>query len=285
MEKRINAKDACMITDTNSIYDSLSPRYMVGLINQIEETLWRVFEKSKYKNVRHYINKWHRHEENYNDYWENFRIFYTDEEKKQIDLGETLHNMPNEIIIRIATDLGIDTPGFLPVVTTFRNVLNDKNSNAHESFSRAIMNVYENPHDSISLANSTLEAIIKTLLEGNLISSVDFNPKDTLYQQTSAILKKLSMFPTKSDKYQEIIKIGSSLLTISQNIETLRSTKTDAHGRMPKDLVLSDSIGAVFIVNSVATVGVFLANLFEVKYPDKVESNQVNDINIEDIPF
>ncbi|MCE7897777.1 MAG: hypothetical protein DPW11_00205 [bacterium] len=274
-----------MITDTNSIYDSLSPRYMVGLINQIEETLWRVFEKSKYKNVRHYINKWHRHEENYNDYWENFRIFYTDEEKKQIDLGETLHNMPNEIIIRIATDLGIDTPGFLPVVTTFRNVLNDKNSNAHESFSRAIMNVYENPHDSISLANSTLEAIIKTLLEGNLISSVDFNPKDTLYQQTSAILKKLSMFPTKSDKYQEIIKIGSSLLTISQNIETLRSTKTDAHGRMPKDLVLSDSIGAVFIVNSVATVGVFLANLFEVKYPDKVESNQVNDINIEDIPF
>ena len=41
--------------------EDISPKYLMKLIAQIEKTLWDMFRESKYKNVKHYIKKWHKH--------------------------------------------------------------------------------------------------------------------------------------------------------------------------------------------------------------------------------
>lgn len=271
-----------MKSDIFDLYNSISPKYMVELIPQIEEAIWSLFEISKYKNVKRYINRWHQAEgTGYHDYDENFCIFYKDEERKEIDLSETLHHMPNDILIQIAIDVGVNTPGFLPSIPIFRNVLKDKNNNAFESFNRAVKNAYENPHDAISLANSTLEGIIKAILESERFPDIDYNDRDTLYDLTKKILKVLGLFPQKNPEIEEINKVGSGLLTACQNIESLRSAKTDAHGKSTNDYIVSDPLWAVFIVNSVASIGLLLVNLFEAKYltPKTIVKKD------EDVPF
>jgi len=68
----------------------VSPKYLMELIGQIEKIIWQEF--SSYKNVRHYIEKWHEHEDHsgFNNDWENFTIY---EVERNIDLTSTLHSM------------------------------------------------------------------------------------------------------------------------------------------------------------------------------------------------
>lgn len=95
--------------------------------------------------------------------------------------------MPNEIIIRIATDLRIPTPGFLPIVPEkFKNVLTDVNQNTCHNFERAIQNVYENPDGAVTLAASALDGIIKTILEHKKLQELK-----SLSKQTQLVTKRL----------------------------------------------------------------------------------------------
>jgi hypothetical protein len=284
VEKGINAEDVYMnmTKDDINAYDYISPNYMVKLVSQIEDVLWDLIGNKPYTYVKHYIFRWHESINGPNYYSENFKVYYQNSDTNKIDLSETLHSMPNELVVKIAIDLGIDTPGFLPSIPEFRNELKNRNPNAYNCFERALKNVYENPQDSISLANSTLEGLIKTLIEDNLVNKVELNQKDTLYKQTHVLLKSLKIYPKEQQEIEEILKIGQGLLTISQNIESLRSTKTDAHGKRAHDYLVSDVSSATFIINSVTTVGLLLIGI-----SDTIKAENDREIlqKSEDIPF
>lgn len=250
--------------------NKISPKFLMNLIQQIEKELWKEFKS--YKNVKYYIEKWQK--EN-SSWWINEPFIIYEKEKGKIDLEKTLHNIDDETIIRIAIDLGIETPGFLPLTPTFKNVLKEEYPSAYESFNKASKEVLEHPDISIGLANSTLESIIKEILVKLEIDEKEIANK-TLYSLTKIILKKYIMFPQQENVPSEIRDIGSSLLNIAKKIEKLRSEKTDFHGKTSVDYKIDDPLYAYFIVNSVVTVGMFLHEYYIKVINEENISNEID---------
>jgi hypothetical protein len=276
-------------------YNEISPKYIMELVPKIEEVLWGMFEKSRYQNVRRYIEKWHEEYDGYNNWGENenFRIYFKNESNTEIDLGETLHKMPKDLLLKIAIDVGVDTPGFLPAIPTFKNVLKDYNQTAYQNFDRAIKNVYESPDQAVALASSALDGIIKTILKHESLSSKAAAIKNkALTKQVSAIIKEFG-FDDKTTAPQEIITLASQLRGIGTVIDDLRSDKSTAHGKTDDDYVIDDSLWASFVVNTCATLGLFLWEYFEKKYKPALKNKKVVEetvtedepINLDDIPF
>lgn len=277
-------------------YEDISPRYMMKLISEVEQALWDEFETSRYKNVGLYIEKWHKSEgtpPNYNDYEENFEIFWQDEHRTKIDLSTTLHRMPKEIVIRIATDLGVPTPGFLPVVPEkFKNVLTEINQNACHNFERAIRDVYENPGNSVTLAASALDGTIKTILEHKKLQELKAETSGkSLRKQAQLITGRLSEM-SNTECPQEIITLCGQLRGIGQTIDDLRSNKATAHGKLGEEYVIDEPLWAALVVNTCATVGIFLWELFNNKYKltEEASQNAISEvpdesISLDEIPF
>jgi len=48
--------------------------------------------------------------------------------------------------------------------------------------------------------------------------------------------------------------------------------------------MVEDSLYAVFIINSISTVGLFLISFYEKKYKNNLKEND-KDVLVEDIPF
>lgn len=265
-------------------YKDVSPRYMMELVPKVESALWALFENAKYENVRRYIQRWHTVE--YVSQWdeeENFKFHYKDEERKTIDLAETLHNMPNDLLIKIAIDLGIDTPAFLPAVPEFKNVLKDENQSAYQNFVRATKNVHENPDESVSLASSTLEGIIKTILaDENFVVLLTELKGKSLTRLTISIVKEFG-FNDSTKCPPELITIAGQLRGLGKTIDDLRSDKTTAHGKAHDEYVVDDPLWASFIVNTSASLGMFLWEYYVTKYRPATKARASNDVVIEDI--
>lgn len=261
------------------------------LIPKIENVLWGMSDRAKYQNVRRYIEKFHEEWNDWNNSDENFHIYYSTD-NKNIDLTETLHKMPSDLLIKIAIDLGIDTPGFLPVVPQFKNVLKDQNQSAYQNFERATKNVYENPDQAVSLASSTLEGIIKTILSNETFKNRTTTIKNkSLSKLVSEIVKEFG-FDDKSKCPPELITIASQLRSIGTTIDDLRSDKSTAHGKAHNEYVIDDPLWAAFIVNTSASLGLFLWEYFEKKYQPNTKSKEIKiedvgdkPINLDDIPF
>ena len=247
--------------------DLVSPKYQMQLVNSVEKAIWD--EYKSYKQVRLYINKWHKN--NYdpngfnNDYWENFAI--VEKPNKEIDLTSTLHNFTGTDLLKIAIDLGVDTPDFIPSIPTFKNELKSEYKTAYDTFNKAFKQIETDPSIAVGLANSALESIIKEILKDDRLSS-KINGGETLYKLTSIILKEFNI--TNDEHPKEIKTIGSSLLAINQSIEKLRSEKTDFHGKTNDDYLITDTIYTYFIVNAVTTVGLFLNSYYKTKYPKPI---------------
>lgn len=262
------------------------------LVPKIEEVLWNMFDSSRYQNVRRYIEKWHEEYEGYNNWGENenFRIYFKNEAATEIDLGETLHKMPKDVLIKIAIDLGVDTPGFLPAIPTFKNVLKDYNQSAYQNFERAVKNVYENPDQAVALATSALDGIIKSILKHEALATKAETIKNkALPKQVAAIIKEFG-FDDKNTAPQEIITLASQLRSIGTVVDDLRSDKSMAHGKTDDDYVIDDPLWASFVVNTCATLGLFLAEYFDKKYKPALKDKKAKDvgdepINLDDIPF
>lgn len=272
--------------------NDISPKYVMELIPKVADVLWNMFSTAKYQNVRRYMEKWHGGEWtgwNNEEWVENFHIHFRDEQNREIDLDETLHGLPSEILIRIAIDLGIDTPGFLPVVTRYKNVLKDQNQSAYQNFERATKNVYENPDNAVALAASTLEGIIKTILQHDSFKgdATKFKNK-SLSKLVGEIVKKFG-FDETSQAPQEIITMASQLRGIGGTIDDLRSDKSTAHGKTASDYVVDDPLWAMLTVNASASLGLFLWDYFEKKYlPNVSRAKTMPDdalIDISEIPF
>lgn len=261
--------------------NDISPKYLMKLIADIETALWDLFPTSKYRNVRFYIEKWHEceHGYNFNDYCENFAIY--EDNKKNIDLTKTLNNIDGETLLKIAIDLGVDTPDFIPSIPIFRNAIKAEYPFASATFENAFKKIESEPGIAIGLANSALESIIKEILkDGRITSKIKSNK--TLYDLTSEILKVFQLFPNTYIP-NEIKTIGSSLLSIGQSIEKLRSDKTDFHGKTNEDYKIDEPIFTYFVVNSVTTVGLFLNSFYKAKFPNaEIKEEIVED---DGLPF
>ncbi|MCK5591185.1 MAG: abortive infection family protein, partial [Candidatus Pacebacteria bacterium] len=219
-----------------------------------------------------YIEKWHIVEEDYNDYWENFKIIQ--KESKEIDLLPTLHTIEGETLIKIAIDLGVETLDFIPLIPTFRNEIKSDYGTASSTFEKAFKQIEEHPDIAIGLVNSALESIAKKILKDERIKT-KLNSKKTLYDLTIDLVKEFQLFPN-SDMPVEIKTIGSSLLAITQSIEKLRSEKTGFHGKTREDYIIKNSIYTYFVVNAVSTIGKFLISFYKHKFlQDDTENKEI----------
>ena len=241
--------------------DKISPKYQMKLVDDVEKAIWKRYET--YKKVQLYIEKWHIEYGDYNDFYENFTI--VKKEGSGIDLLLTLHRIDGETLIKIAIDIGVETPGFIPLIPTFRNEIKSDYKSASLIFEKAFKQIEEHPDIAIGLVNSALESIIKEILKDSRVKT-ESNPKKTLYDLTIDILKEFQLFPD-SDMPIEIKTIGSSLLSINQSIEKLRSSKTGFHGKTQEDCIIKNSIYTYFIVNTMATIGKFLISFYNDKFP------------------
>ena len=246
------------------------------LIANIENSIWAQF--SSYKNVLHYVKKWQVVEEDWNNTYLNFRI--VEGINGQIDLTSTLHNIDGETLLKMAIDLGVETPDFIPSIPIFRNEIKSSAETASATFEKAFKQIEEHPDIAIGLVNSALESIVKEILKDERITT---KPKDgeTLYGLTQNLLKEFQLFPS-SELPIEIKTIGSSLLSACQGIEKLRSEKTNFHGKANGDYFIEDPMFAYFVVNSVTTVGLFLNSFYQRKFPQITNTNEPEEF---ELPF
>lgn len=250
----------------------ISPKYQMKLIEEIEKSIWK--EYLSYKNAKNYIAKWHEYDEQ--NYWENFPLIT--KESDTFDLNATLHGIPGDVILKIAIDLGVDTPDFIPSIPTFKNTLKSSYHRAYDTFTKAYKQIENDPSLAIGLANSALESIIKEILKDERISSKT-KGTETLYKLTTIILKEFNFLDPELPI--EIKTIGSSMIAMNQAIEKLRSEKTSVHGKTSEDYLIKDTLYAYFIINTVSTIGLFLQTYYKTKFPKK----QLTNNEPEDLPF
>lgn len=259
-------------------YRNLSPLYMQRLKNSVEKTLWETFEESKYRQVSEYIARWHEEEDDDDFPWENFAIFERDD---HIDLSRTLAGMPNETLIKMAADLGVDTPGLLPCIPVMKNVLRENNRSALSNFERAVKEVYEHPDQSVALAASTLEGLFKAILQESQQNTLSKN--NSLSKLTSKVVKELVVC-CDSSAPAEIKALASQIRGIGCTIDDLRSDKSTAHGKAPDEYIIDDELWAETVVNATATLGILLWRLHE-RQKNARQRPYSSPVYDEDIPF
>lgn len=253
----------------------------MGIIQELSEKLYELFHS--YENVEAYVEKW---QEGYDAFGNNanFYIQYKDTERKQIDIRKTLHQIDGETLLKMAIDVGIATPDFIPSIPMFKNELKSSFETAAQTFEKAYHNVEQDPSLAVGLANSALESIIKVILNDKRIP-VENNDRDTLQKDTlSKLIKNICKAFYNYDKAScpnEVKTIASSLINCCKAIEDMRSTKTEVHGKTADDFIISDPLCAYFVVNAVATVGLFLLNYYKERYPKKKPPLSFAD----DLPF
>lgn len=260
-------------------YRNLFPLYMQRLKNRVEKALWETFEESKCKQVGEYIARWHEKDDD-DFFWENFTIFERDD---HIDLSRTLAGMPNEMLIKMAADLGVDTPGLLPCIPVMKNALRENNQSVLSNFERAVKEVYEHPDQSVALAASTLEGLFKAILQESQKDILSKN--DSLSKLTGKVVKEL-VASCDSSAPTEIKALASQIRGIGCTIDDLRSDKSTAHGKAPGEYIIDDELWAEAVVNATATLGILLWRLHErQKYAKQRPCSAPAYDYDEDIPF
>ncbi|MCF2489922.1 abortive infection family protein [Dyadobacter sp. CY347] len=245
----------------------ISPKYHMKLVDNVAQALNAEYISDE--QITYYIEKWHI--DNYeprgfnNDYWENFSI---KKDQNKIDLVGTLHAMDSEILLKIAIDLGIETPDFIPSIPTFRNELKSDYATAYNTFEKAYRQIENDPSLAIGLSNSALESIVKHILKDqNIVRNL--NGGETLYTLINIIIKEFKL--SNDELPSEIKTIIRSLTAVCQSVEKLRSEKTNFHGKTADDVVIDNSIYTYLVLNSVATVGLFLSSYYRILHPKQKE--------------
>lgn len=221
----------------------ISPVYRMELLKKVEKEI-----RNRYKNYKDVEQYMELNQMVYDGFGHvDFDISYFSEgkNKEKINLVETLRVIAKDIpdkLLKMAIDLGIETPDYIPSIPTFRNELKADYKNASTSFEKAFQNIEEDPAE-----------------------------------------KEFGLSPNSPQMPDEIKSIGSSLTTVSKAIEDLRSDKTSFHGHDSEKYLIDEPLYAYFIVNACATVGLFLINFYEKKFPKEVEL--VNNDEGNDLPF
>lgn len=249
----------------------------MSIVQNINDRLFELYKS--YEDVANYLDKWHIVYDCYGDN-ENFYFYFKDEERKKLDVKKTLHHIDGETLLKIAIDLGVETPDYIPSIPVFKNELKSSYETASQTFEKAFKNVEEDPSLAVGLANSALESIIKEILKDDRID-VEWNEKDTLSNLVKSICKAFKL-TTDAEMPNEIKTISSSLMNACKAIDDLRSDKTIFHGKMDSNYVVAEPLYAYFIVNAVSTVGLFLLNFYKLRFP-QIAQPAIEDI--EALPF
>jgi len=240
----------------------LSPKYQMDLALQIYNRLFELYDTGV--DVESYIEKWYEIYNPHSPYRsENFSFVYY--ENGQINIKKTIYSIDGETLLKMAIDLGIETPGFIPMIPTFRNDLKSDYSVASQTFEKAFKQVESDPSLAIGLANSALESVIKKILSDNRIP-IDYKEGDTLSKLINKICKAFNLHVDKNMP-KEVRTIASSLISACETIETMRSKKTEFHGKSDEGFIISSPLYSYFIINAVSTVGTFLLNFYKNQYP------------------
>lgn len=128
--------------------NDISPRYLMSIVQNINDRLFELYKG--YDDVTNYLEKWHIVYDCYGDN-ENFYFYYKDEERKKLDVKKTLHNIDGETLLKIAIDLGVETPDYIPCIPVFKNELKSSYETASQTFEKAFKNVEEDPSLALSL--------------------------------------------------------------------------------------------------------------------------------------
>lgn len=251
----------------------ISPRYQMSIVQNINDRLFELYKS--YEDVANYLDKWHIVYDCYGDN-ENFYFYFKDEDRKKLDVKKTLHHIDGETLLKIAIDLGIETPDYIPSIPVFKNELKSSYETASQTFEKAFKNVEEDPSLAVGLANSALESIIKEILMDDRID-VEWNVKDTLSNLVKSICRAFKL-TIDTEMPNEIKTISSSLQNACKAIDDLRSDKTIFHGKMDSNYVVTEPLYAYFIVNAVSTIGLFFLNFYKLRFPQKVNSVMNNDL-------
>ncbi|MCT7538746.1 abortive infection family protein [Aliarcobacter cryaerophilus] len=235
----------------------ISPKYKMALIDDTYNKIWELY--GSYKKVEFYIEKWISYVSVDWSFEKQPTFEIEKDSKNNIDLLSTLNKIDTETLLKIAIDLEIETPDFIPAIPTFKNIIKNDYTNANDTFQKAFKEIEE----QIGLANSTLEGILKEILKDDIFKkkTSEFSNK-TLYELTNQILKELYLFP-RDNMPKEVMAIGSSILNINKSIEQLRSNKSRLHGKLKEEIFIDEPLYAYFIVNSVTTIGLFLISFYK----------------------
>lgn len=248
----------------------------MDIVNNINDKLFELY--IGYEEVLIYLEKWHVDYDCYGNEG-NFQFYYKDNERRKLDVKKTLHSIDGETLLKIAIDLGVATPDFIPSIPMFKNELKSEYKIASQTFDKAFKNVEIDPSLSVGLANSALESIIKEILKDEKIQ-VECNETDTLSTLIKSICKAFKLTIDK-DLPTEIKSISSSLINMCKAIEDLRSSKTIFHGKPDSSYMISEPIYSYFIVNAMSTVGLFLLNFYKLNYPAEDKQEVIDD----ELPF
>lgn len=246
----------------------ISPVAMMNIIKRIEDALWAQDFVKDYHDITRYLSRWKEH-----------AYISTDSSGEPL-IREALAKMSDELLFQIAVDLGLEIPGLLYSVAEIKGILDNRYQNVGQKFEDACKEVYTKPSVAILMANSALELLIKEICKDESIKSCD--PKATLFKLTEHILKQFKFFPDNKLN-TNIRNMGSGLLTATQAIEAIRSNNTEGHGTL--DEIISDPLYAVFVVNNVASIGLFLLNYYEKHYKPQQKETTSESIFDEEIPF
>lgn len=252
----------------------------MDLVNKIQEEL---LNKYNYYEIEQYLLFWQIDYDNSNS---NFYIYYSSDPlyRDIIDLFKTLSCIAkedSELLLKIAIDLGIETPDFIPSIPTFRNKLKSDYKNASTSFEKAFHNIEKDPQEAVGNANSVLESIIKEILSDERFANIN-SSNTTSKKLVNQILQVFQLNSDSPEMPNEMKTIGNSLRNVSKAIEDLRSDKTLHHGQASEKYLIDQPLYAYFVVNACATVGLFLIDFYENKFPKLVSSSDIDD---EDLPF
>lgn len=258
----------------DSPYASLSPSYIMDLAAKVERHIGERFESSD--DARRYLEHWHRGE-GWND--QNFEIVY---EFEVANVAETLHGMHPELLVRIAMDLGVDTPGMLPSIPKFRNTLKDQSPYALASFDRAVRSVIDEPEEAVRAASSTLESLLKTIANDENLGIKESADGQVCARLLNTVLDGLEM-KSGLQVPPEIRTIAKRLQGIGDSVFDLRSNKTLAHGPEPDAYVIDDPVWSELVVNATATLGMFLWEFYSKTKRIAESTQEAPDFG--DIPF
>ena len=91
------------------------------------------------------------------------------------------------MLLKVAIDIDVDTPEFIPSIPTFKNKLKSDYKTAYATFMKSFKQVENDPSLAVGLANSALESIIKEIIKENRINW-KLSGNETLYRLTAIML-------------------------------------------------------------------------------------------------
>lgn len=257
----------------------ISAVYRMELIDSVADVIWKKY--GTYAKVKQYLELNQTVYSSFGD--ADFYLQFKDGSQDKIDvlgtLGVIAQNVP-EKLVKMAIELGIETPDFIPCIPTFRNKIKDDYPTAAISFEKAFENVETDPAESVGQVNSVLESIMKEILNDKRFSDIDSSSM-TRKKLVDTIFKKFDFELDNQELPKEFKAIWNSIMTISKSIEDLRSDKTLFHGQDSEKYLIDDPIYAYLAVNTSAAIGLFLIDFYEKRFP-KIVNKQVLD---DDLPF